>query len=57
METFKYLGVTVTNTNDIREEIKLRINMEKCMLLFTWENLIIPPAFQEIEVNSLQITS
>ena len=27
MEKFKYLGVTVTNTNDIREEIKLRINM------------------------------
>ena len=28
MEKFKYLGVTVTNTNDIREEIKRRINME-----------------------------
>ena len=27
MEKFKYLGVTVTNTNDIREEIKHRINM------------------------------
>ena len=27
MEKFKYLGVTVTNTNDIREEIKCRINM------------------------------
>ena len=27
VEKFKYLGVTVTNTNDIREEIKLRINM------------------------------
>ena len=24
---FKYLGVTVINTNDIREEIKRRINM------------------------------
>ena len=24
---FKYLGVTVTNTSDIREEIKRRINM------------------------------
>ena len=24
---FKYLGVIVTNTNDIREEIKRRINM------------------------------
>ena len=27
MEKSKYLGVTVTNTNDIREEIKRRINM------------------------------
>ena len=27
VETFRYLGVTVTNTNDIREEIKRRINM------------------------------
>ena len=27
VEKFKYLGVTVTNTNDMREEIKLRTNM------------------------------
>ena len=27
MEKFRYLGVTVTNTKDIREEIKRRINM------------------------------
>ena len=27
MEKFRYLGVTVTNTNDIREEIKCKINM------------------------------
>ena len=26
MEKFRYLGVTVTNTNDIRENIKRRIN-------------------------------
>ncbi|KAJ4432155.1 hypothetical protein ANN_20771 [Periplaneta americana] len=28
VEKFKYLGATVTNINDIREEIKPRINME-----------------------------
>ena len=28
MEKFRYLRVSVTNTNDIREEIKRRINME-----------------------------
>ena len=27
VEKFKYLGVTVTNTNNIGEEIKLRINI------------------------------
>ena len=27
VEKFRYLGVTVTNTNDIREDIKRRINM------------------------------
>ena len=27
MQTFKYLGAKLTNTNDIREEIKCRINM------------------------------
>ena len=26
VEKFRYLGVTVTNTNDIREKIKRRIN-------------------------------
>ena len=49
MEKFRYLGVTVKNTNDMREEIKRRINMKKCMLLLTWENFIVPPAFQETE--------
>ncbi|KAJ4435468.1 hypothetical protein ANN_18084, partial [Periplaneta americana] len=29
VEKFKYLGATVTNINDTREEIKHRINMEK----------------------------
>ena len=28
VEKFRYLGVQVTNINDIREEIKRRINME-----------------------------
>ena len=29
VEKFNYLGVTVTNTNDIREKIKRRINIGK----------------------------
>ena len=28
MEKFRYLGITVTNTNDIRDDIQRRINME-----------------------------
>ena len=35
VEKFTYLGVTVTNTNDIREESKCGVNMGTCMLLFT----------------------
>ena len=27
VQKFRYLGVTVKNTNDMREEVKLRINM------------------------------
>ena len=47
VENFKYLGVTVTKTNDIRDEIKVRINMgNTCYLL---ENSIVPAAFQETE--------
>ena len=30
VEKFRYVGVTETNTNDIREEIKRRINMGAC---------------------------
>ena len=46
VEKFKYLGVTVTNTNDIREKIERRINMHVIIHL---ENFIVPPAFQETE--------
>ena len=45
VEKFRYLGVTVTNTNGIREEIKRRINMGKFMLLFTLEHFVLPHTF------------
>ena len=47
VEKFKYLGVTVTNTNDIRGEIKRRIDMGNACY-YSRENFIVPPAFQEI---------
>ena len=35
VENFKYLGVTATNTNYIREEVKRRINMgNACYLAY-----------------------
>ena len=45
----------ITNANDIHKEIKRRINMGKCMLLFTWKNFIVPPAFYESEKARVQV--
>ena len=39
VEKFKYLGVTVTNTNDIREQIKGRINMVNACY-YSLENIL-----------------
>ena len=39
MEKFKYLAITVTNTNDIREEIKRRINMGNARY-YSLENIL-----------------
>ena len=39
VEKFRYLGVTVTNTNDIREEIKRRINMGNACY-FSFEKIL-----------------
>ena len=44
MEKFKYLEVTVTNTNDIREEIKRRINMGNACY-YSLEKILSPPMF------------
>ena len=49
MEMFKYLGVTVTNTNDVREEIKLRINMGNACYYSLEKILSSHLTFQEIE--------
>ena len=50
MEKFRYLGVTITNTSDIREEIKCRINMGKI-----WENIILPVVLYCCETWSLTL--
>ena len=51
-EKFKYLGVTVTNTNDIREEIKRRINMGNACY-YSLEKILSPHMFSnKLKVNT-----
>ena len=49
VEKFRYLGVTITNTNDMLEEIKRRINMGNACH-YTLEKILSsrPVCFQEI---------
>ena len=44
VQKFKYLGVTVRKTNDIREEIKRRINLEN-MRYYSHEKTLRPARF------------
>ena len=52
MEKFKYLGVTVTNTNDIREEIKRRINMGNVCYYSLEKILSSRLLFKKLKVNT-----
>jgi hypothetical protein len=39
---FKYLGTTLTNQNDIHDEIKSRLNLGECLLLFSPKSFVYP---------------
>jgi hypothetical protein len=39
---FKYLGMILTNQNDIHDEIKSRLNSGKCLLLFSPKSFVFP---------------
>ena len=52
VEKFKYLGVTVTNTNDIREEIKRRINMGNACYYSVEKILWSCLLFKKLKVNT-----
>ena len=52
VEKFKHLGTTVTNTNDIHEEIKRRINMGNACY-YSLEKILSPHLFsKKFKVNT-----
>ena len=55
VEKIKYLGVTVTNTNDIRKEIKRRINMENACYYSLEKILSSHLLFKKLKVNTYKI--
>ena len=61
VEMFKYLGVKATNTNDIFEEIKRRVNKETHVITHSLEKILSSRFFffsNQLEVNTYKtITS
>ena len=51
VEKLKYLGVTITNKNDIREEVKSRINMGNVCYYSIEKILSSRLIFKELKVN------
>jgi len=49
VEEFKYLGTTLTNENSIQEEIKSRLKLRKCLLLFDTESSVFQFAIQKVK--------
>jgi hypothetical protein len=49
VEEFKYLGTTLTNKNSIQEEIKSRLAVRECSLLFGTESFVFQFAIQKVK--------
>ena len=49
VEEFKYLGTLLTNKNSIQEEIKSRLKLGECLLLFGAESFIFQFAIQKVK--------
>ena len=49
VEEFKYLGTTLTNQNSIAEEIKMQIEIRKCLLPFGAESFVFQVAIQKLK--------
>ena len=45
----KYLGIRLTNQNSIQEEIKIRLKLRECLLLFGAESFIFPFVIQKFK--------
>ena len=55
VEKLKYLGVTVTNTNDIRKEIKGGINMGNACYYSLEKILSSRPLSKKLKVNTIKL--
>ena len=57
VEKFKYLGVTVTNTNDIRDEIKILSShlLSKKLKVNTYKTIILPVVLYDCETWPLTL--
>jgi hypothetical protein len=51
---FKYLGTTLTNKNDIHDEIKSRLNSGKCLLLFSQKSFVFPSHNKKLKIKIYQ---
>ena len=49
VEEFKYLGMTLRDQNSIQEEIKSRLKLGECLLLFSAESFVLQVAIQKLK--------
>jgi hypothetical protein len=49
--TFKHLGTTLTNQNDIHDEIKEYIKFWKCSLLFSPKSFVFPSHIKKLKIK------
>jgi hypothetical protein len=48
---FKYLGMTLTNQNDIRDEIKSKIYLRECLLSFSPMSSVFPSLIKKLNIK------
>jgi hypothetical protein len=48
---FKYLGTTLTNQNDIHDEIKSRLNLENACYHSSIQNIFLPTSYKKLNIK------